>query len=473
MSSVYVGADRPAAAVRLPAGPVIVRRVVELLAVAAFAVGVYEVVVAGALALWPGLTDSWILLLWITAATVSGLGMHRVRRLAGTALRRVWPATAGPSRALVAVAAAGAVTATTAAQLCTEVAAALAAGTGARRAVVWRAGADGTLRAAGGWPDGTDQVAAGLDALGGLPGADHVAPVSDDQGPLGALVLTARSGRGVSERDRRLAADAAGAVAPLLRGLRLTDELARELAREQEQQRRLARSRHRLVLARDVARARLGDEIEGRIGQALAASTAEVGTLLTPDGRPDPAGEVLATVTDRINIAIVDFRRIVHGFYPAVLTDHGLASGLENLVSELPWPATFEAEPLPRFDQRLVMGTYFCLAAVIGSLREVRTGTPAICPISGLDLRLRVDAGAAPPVLSATVLARVDGAHPVDFPAGTVDPDTVDAIDDRVGALDGRLDVRREPTGLRLTLSVPVPGSPAGPVPDPITGVRP
>jgi hypothetical protein len=55
----------------LPTTPIIVRLIVELLMAAGFAVAVYEAVVAGALAVWPGLTDSWVLLLWITAATVS------------------------------------------------------------------------------------------------------------------------------------------------------------------------------------------------------------------------------------------------------------------------------------------------------------------------------------------------------------------------------------------------------------------
>lgn len=443
--------------------PSLVRRLVELLASAAFAIGVYEFVVAGALALWPDITDSWILLLWMTAATIAGLGMSQVRRLVDAALRRVWPATAGPSHALVAMTAAGAVAAS-AEQVGTGVAALLAAGTGARRAQVWLAEADGRLRRVGRWPAAPGAAAPAGPSLAALsePSAgDYVEPVSDADGTLGALVLGARSGRGAIGLDRRLIAEAAGAVALLLRNLRLTSELELALSREHEQERRLGLSRHRVITARDVARARLSGEIQSRIGPALAACAVEVDALLA-DPDHHPADPTLATMTERINVAITDFRQIVHGFYPAVLTDHGLASSLDNLVSELPWPATCEATALPRFDRRVEMGVYFCLAAIVGSLRDTRADADPLSPVRRLDLRALLDNDTFPPMLTATVVVHADAA--ISFDADTIDPDTIDAIDDRVGALDGQLGIESDPSGLRLTLSVPISAA------DPATG---
>ena len=414
----------------------VVRRTVEFVAAAAFAVGVYELVVAGALALWPDLTDSWILLLWMTSATIAGLGMNRVRLLAGAGLRRVWPATAGPSAALAAMTAVAEVAAVPE-RVCTDVAELLVAGTGARAAQVWLADPDGRLRCAGASPDAATGKSAALDELSG----DHVAPVTDADGLLGALVLTARPRRGVAAR---LADDAADAVAPLLRNLRLTGELAEALAHEQEQERLLARSRHRVIVARDVARARLSDEIGDRVAGPLAACADDIDTLLGES--PPPAEPILATMTRRIDVAIADFRQIVHGFYPAVLTDHGLAPSLDNLVSALPWTATCDADGLPRVDQRVEMGVYFCLATIVGALRAH--------PIRETDLRVRLDQDASPPLLTATVV--VHAGRPWSF-----DPDAIDAIDDRVGALDGRLDIATESATesatVQIGLSVPVP----------------
>jgi len=412
--------------------PLVVRRSVEFVAAAAFAVGVYELVVAGALALWPDLTDSWILLLWMTSATIAGLGMNRVRLLAGAGLRRVWPATAGPSEALLAMTGVAEVAAAPE-RVCTDVAELLVAGTGARAAQVWLAEPDGRLRCVGNSPDAAmPEAPAALDELSG----DHVAPVTDADGLVGALVLTARSRRGVAGR---LADDAADAVAPLLRNLRLTGELADALAHEQEQERLLARSRHRVIVARDVARARLSDEIGDRVAGPLAACADDIDTLLGES--PPPAEPILAAMTHRIDVAITDFRQIVHGFYPAVLTDHGLAPSLDSLVSDLPWTASCDVAALPRVDQRVEMGVYFCLATIVGSLREH--------PIRETDLRVTLDEEASPPTLSATVVVHAD--QPWSF-----DPDTIEAIDDRVGALDGRLDMATESATVQIGLSVPV-----------------
>jgi signal transduction histidine kinase len=471
---------------RLPTGPLLVRRSVEFLAAATFAVSVYEVVVAGALAQWPDLTDSWILLLWMTSATVAGLGMSHVRRAVGSALRRAWPATAGQSDAFLAMAAVGGAVATSPERACTDVAALVAAGTGARAVRVWLAEPEGGLRCASGWPDGPvpgtpTPVAPTPAALGGLPGADHVASVTDGDGLLGALVLTTRPRRGTTTAQRHQTAAAAAAVAPLLRNLRLTGEVEAALAHEQEQERELARSRHRVIVARDIARARLSEEIHGRVAGMLAACAEDVDTLIAgsaPDGSTRPADTILATMTQRIDEAISDFRQIVHGFYPSVLTDHGLASSLDNLVAALPWTASCEAAGLPRFDRRVEMGVYFCLATIIGSLHAMRTAADQECPIRETNLQVALDLDTSPPVLSATVVVHSNPSW--SFGRDTVDPDILDAIDDRVGALDGRLDIARDPVGVRIDLSVPVPsGTPgddepaAAVIADTATGQRP
>src|SRR6266571_7891124 len=127
--------------------------------------------------------------------------MGHVRRWAGAALRRVWPATAGPSEAFLAMTAVG-VTAADPERACDDVAALVAAGTGARVVRVWLAEPEGGLRCAGGWPGGpaagTPTPAVPTPAALGGPGADHVALVTDGDGLLGALVLTARSRRGAT-----------------------------------------------------------------------------------------------------------------------------------------------------------------------------------------------------------------------------------------------------------------------------------
>ncbi|HEY4017267.1 MAG TPA: hypothetical protein VGM75_01185 [Pseudonocardiaceae bacterium] len=425
------------------------RWAVELVAMAIFVVAVYEAVVAGALALWPQLTDSWILLLWITAATISGLGLSSVHRLVGGGVRRLWPASGGPSAALTAATeAAGSMDGAL-----DGVASLLAAGTGARGVEVWVAEPDGELRFAGSWPGENQEqpsvVSVGdPDALRQLDGVSHVAPVSDADGPLGALALRADPRRGLTPSDQRLAADVANSVALLLRNRRLATDLENTLGAEREQGESLARSRRRLVLARDVARQGLSAEIRRRVDESLASCADDVDDLI---GNPtDDAGhrrESLDRLTGRVDTAVAAFREVVHGFYPAALNDHGLGPSLGNLVAELPWPASCHASDLPRLDQQVEIGVYFCVATIVGYLRNR-------CAPAGsqLTVDLELDRDTSPPTLSATMVVEAETAEPVE-----IDAEEREAIADRVDALAGTWEISAEPGQLRVRITLPVP----------------
>ncbi|HEY4453734.1 MAG TPA: hypothetical protein VGN81_05420 [Pseudonocardiaceae bacterium] len=435
---------------------VVLRWALELVAMAVFVVAVYEAVVAGALALWPGLTDSWILLLWITAATVSGLGLALVHRLVGGGVRRIWPASGGRSAALAALTAA-----TEAADgvpdgvsdgVLDGVASLLAAGTGAGGVEVWVAEPDGELRFAGSWPGGSEEQpsvvsVAGPEALGQLGGVSHVVPVSDADGLLGALVLRANPRRGLTPADLRLAADVANSVALLLRNQRLAADLDEALRAQRGQSDNLARSRRRLILARDVARQGLSAEIRRRVGEPLASCADDVDDLIgDPASDAGHRREILDGLTSRVDTAVAAFREVVHGFYPAALNDHGLAPSLGNLVAEMPWPASCHAPDLPRLDQQVEIGVYFCVATLVGYLRDR-------CAPSGtrLALDLELDRVASPSTLSASMVVDAEMAEPLE-----IDADEREAIDDRVNALAGTWEISTEPGRLRVRIMMPV-----------------
>jgi hypothetical protein len=419
---------------------VAVRWAVELVAMAIFFVAVYEAVVAGALALWPNLTDSWILLLWITAATISGLGLSWLHRLVGGGIRRVWPASGGPSPALATLIAATESTGRVD-EVLDEVASLLVAGTGADGAEVWVADPDGELRIATGWP------AADPDAVPRPEGISYQAPVADADGPLGALVLRADPRRGLTSADQRLVEDVANSVALLFRNRALAADLATALDAEREQTENLARSRRRLILARDVARQQLSAEIRLRVDEPLAGCADDVDDLIgDPATDADHRRETLDRLTTRVDTAVADFREVVHGFYPAALNDHGLAASLGNLVAELPWPASCKASDLPRLDQKVEVGVYFCVATLVGHLR----GRP---PRAGqqLTVDLGLDKDTSPPTLSVTMVVTAETTEPVEL-----DADEWEAIADRVNALAATSEISTEPGELRVRITMPV-----------------
>ena len=423
----------------------VVSGLIETVFAAAYVVAVYELVVAGGIALWPAATDAWILQMWIVAAVICGIGLKPVRSLARLLLRRLWPPAGEPYAALVSfVAAVSAVdqgqdpdraarqapgreqpALRRLAQLAVE-------GTGAQSAAVWCREADRALRLAAYWPDGGPREDGGesvadLAELAALSGVDHLVSVLDAGELLGALALTVAPARGLTPRDERLAADMANAAGPLLRNAELTARLAEQVRRQTEQAAELDSSRRRVLAARDAAREQLGREIGANVGDPLLQCSATVSAMLDDDaGRASRWGGELAGMATLIDSAIGDFRRIVHGVYPAVLTDHGLAPALENLLNDLPRRAVLSAPSLPRLEARVESGVYFCVTAMVGSL-------PA-----GTERPLRVNIEVDDASLTVVIL---DGDEPSgDGESAPPEPlELPDVLSDRVDALEGTL----------------------------------
>ncbi|HET9168182.1 MAG TPA: hypothetical protein VFN97_02065 [Actinospica sp.] len=364
----------------------LVRRSAQTVVSVGFVIAVYEGLVAGELHFWPSAPDSWILPVWVLAATVSGLGLGPLRRLVTRLLRQAWPAAGNDPYAALAETVAGvrlAVPAEDALNRLTEIA---VRGTSARTARIVML-------------DETVPLSAGRSEL---------FPIIVDRSVLAHFVLEP-SRRELSKADRQLGVTLADAAGAILRNARLTEELAEQLRRHEAQAVELDRSRRRVVAARDEARERLGTEIQDSVGSALSDGKARA-LALADAADWDPA---LAELTELVDKAVKDFRRIVHGVYPATLTDHGLRAALGNLVADLPGNARFSAPELPRFEARYEAGLYFCVATL---LAPVARDVEVVVELEDGGLRVRLS-----------------GAD-VDW-----DPGTLEAIRDRVAALDGRL----------------------------------
>jgi signal transduction histidine kinase len=422
---------------------------------------------------------------------ICGIGLKPVRSLARLLLRRLWPPVADPYAALASFIAAASSADQGADRIPGETAvgrlAQLAvAGTGAQAAAVWCRGDDGTLRLAAHWPHGGDLGADGggaetdgtgspadvtgsradvtgsradggsvadLADLAVWPGVDHLVPVLDADELLGALALTLTPTRGLTPRDERLAADMANAAGPLLRNVELTARLAEQVRRQGEQAAELERSRRRVLAARDAAREQLGREIGAKVGDPLLQCSATVSAMLDggsgrDGGDEGSRAEELAEMSALIDAAIGDFRRIVHGVYPAVLTDHGLAPALENLLGDLPRRAVLSAPNLPRVAARVESGVYFCVTALVGSLP------------TGTDRPVRVNVESDHESLTVTILDGTEPAAGAESAQSAV-PETAmlelpDVLRDRVEALEGTVRATGGREWSRYELKVPI-----------------
>ena len=431
--------------------------VVEAVAACGFVLAVYGLVVAGGIALFlhaspahvpPG-NGTWVIVLWIAAAAIAGTGMTAVRAKARALARRLRPAPDPYVTLMSSVS--GAVAAGPAEEALPRLAQLLAEGAGARSASVWLASGS-RLRRASSWPAGASldqQTVASETKLPDLADVDYVAPVRDAGKLLGALTLQARAGGFLTLPDVRLAGDMANAAGLLLSRGNLTSALREQVQAEEKQASELAASRRRMVVAADAARQQLSGEIQARVCQPLerCGEWAELalasldGPAAGPTGPAVVAG--LAEMSREIDTAIADFRRIVHGVYPPVLTDHGLWAAMENLLIDLDPRASLVSPRIPRLAARIEAATYFCVAAL---LREWDS--------SGAQRPIRVLAGVTSSRIQVTFVDSV--AKTPERPELPVSPLVLETIRDRVAALDGRLQLESDESGRWLVIDVPL-----------------
>ena len=287
-------------------------------------------------------------------------------------------------------------------------------------------------------------TAADEDDLRGRADVDYVAPVRDAGQLLGALTLRARDGRDLALPDVRLATDMANAAGLLLRNAELAERLREQLRVQTAQAAELAASRRRLVVARDAAREQLGTEIQAQVCKPLERCARRV-ALLSPDGAAAGAPLVagLAEVSGEIDTAIADFRRIVHGVYPAVLADLGLQAALESLLAELDLRASLVSHRIPRLAARVEAGTYFCAAALLrawdgsGAQRPMRV----VVEVTGRLIRMTFADGATQTSAQAAL---------------PVSPLVAEAVQDRLAAMGGRMQFDSDESSRWLAIEVPL-----------------
>ncbi|MEY9926227.1 signal transduction histidine kinase [Catenulispora sp. GP43] len=418
------GLDRVPAALRLA----------EWTAVAVFVIAVYEVIVAGGVALWPDADDAWILALWVGAAVISASGMTAVRGAVRAAFVRFRPSAAGPYATLVSFASGA--SAAPVEETLPRLAELVARGTGARRAEVWLADPAGGFRRASSWPARTGQSLGVADVaeIAELSQGREVLPVTDGGELLGAITVAAFDDDSFTPRDLLLASDVANAAGLLVRTADLEARLIDRVRAESEQAEMLRASRRRVVAARDVAREQIGRQVQSEVCDPLEALI----------GRMAGLHEEIAEMRDELPAMIAEaetvitrFRRVVRGVYPSVLADHGLPAALGNLLETVERPTALHAEDLPRCPARIEACVYFCLATMV-------RGWP-----DG-DERLRIAVTAADGRLRVTLI----DSQALDM-ADVAAPAVLEAVGDRIAALDGTLTAGTESDGLHLVIDVP------------------
>jgi signal transduction histidine kinase len=201
--------------------------------------------------------------------------------------------------------------------------------------------------------------------------------------------------------------------------------------------RQLQQSRRRIVAAADAARRALERDLhdgaqQNLVSLAMALSVAQLRTS-------DPGDEhLLRRAGTEVSNALAELREIAHGIFPRELGDDGLEAALDLLAESAASPIAVTGAMNRRLPTAVESAAYF---AVRTSLATHLDGTDGAATVSVRLSRPSDDPG-SPEWL--TVDIEIDAT-----------PSDLLAIEDRLGALGGRLTVRHEPAGTRLRVELP------------------
>jgi len=214
---------------------------------------------------------------------------------------------------------------------------------------------------------------------GTAPAALEAMPLTHGAQPVGRLLLGVRAGeRGFRPTELALLTDLARQAGAAIHAQRLRDDLAR--------------SRERLVLAREEERRRFRRDLHDGLGPTLAAvgMRAEAAAAVL-DVDPEAGRRQLEALGDEIRVALADVRRLVEGLRPPALDELGLMGAIGQQAARLdsamahPEPGVaairVESDPVPMPDLPAAVEVAAYRIAVEAMTNAVRHAGARLCSV--------------------------------------------------------------------------------------------
>ena len=146
----------------------------------------------------------------------------------------------------------------------------------------------------------------------------------------------------------------------------------------------------------------------------------------------------MARLGREVAVSLDELRDVARGIHPAVVTGHGLGVALESIAERTPLPLELTVADLPRLPEPIEVAAYFLVAESLTNVAKYANATHAT-------VRLAQENG------DLAIEVRDDGRG-----GATATPGSgLAGLQDRVGALDGVLEVSSPPgegTVLRAVL---------------------
>ncbi|HZC14678.1 MAG TPA: histidine kinase [Thermoleophilaceae bacterium] len=206
----------------------------------------------------------------------------------------------------------------------------------------------------------------------------------------------------------------------------------------------LRESRARIVQAGYAERRRVERDLHDGAQQrliALALGLRRARSALDRD--PAAAAELLEAASGELEEATEELRELARGIHPPVLTDRGLVPALEALANRAPVPVRVGAPDAARAPDAVEAAAYYVVSEALTNVARHARAEQAVVRVARSDGLLRVE-------------IEDDGVGGADLGGGS----GLRGLADRVGALDGTLDVESgngRGTVVRATLPVRPP----------------
>lgn len=264
---------------------------------------------------------------------------------------------------------------------------------------------------------------------------------------LGALSVAMPPNDPMNPSKELLVHDLAAQAGLVLRNERLTAALKARLGE-------LKAAQKRLVSAQDHERRKLERNIhDGAQQQLVALQVRQRLAHQLVDRDPAKAKEMLAQLQADTATALDDLRDLARGIYPPLLADKGLEAALVAQARKAAMAITIDADGIDRLPQDVEAAIYFSALEALQNTAKYADAHTVTVSIE------RVDG-----VVGFTVRDDGRGFDPSVRGYGT----GLQGIADRLGALDGELDVKSGPgSGTTVTGRVPLTIAPPQPQEEP------
>jgi signal transduction histidine kinase len=239
-----------------------------------------------------------------------------------------------------------------------------------------------------------------------------------------------------------------GAYAELLLGSNVDPALTAQVSD-------LRDARSRIIEAADAERRRIERDLHDGAQQRLVALSLNLRMAEKRAAQGDPeAAELVRKAGEEAGLALKELRDLARGIHPAILSNRGLPAALQDLATRASVPTRVVAAPSERLADQVEAAAYFVVSECLANVGKHAHATEATVAVAVVDDELEV-------------IVKDDGVGG----AAIGDCSGLQGLEDRVGALDGCLDID-SPAGNGTTVMATIPlaapaDEPARPAPSP------